>query len=301
MSHKIHGYPKIWQISHREASVIFMDEVEITEKVDGSQLSICVLDGKLHMRSKGQQINIDAPDNLFVKAVEMAKSKINDFNDGWTYRGEYVRAKKHNTIVYDRHPENYFILFNIDKGTEHYLTYEEMTNEASRIGFEVVPLLYRGKLDITKAKELMDKESILGGAKIEGIVIKNYNRYTEVGGGSKTLMAKIVRESFKEANGRNWKPTNKNEIQQQIADSLKTDARYDKAIQHAKENGLLNGELSDIPVIFKEIHNDIMSEETEYIKDMLFKWGIKDIIKRVSRSVPQYYKEYLEKENFKSD
>jgi len=65
------GYPKIHALGHRNVINIFADEVEITEKVDGSQFVFGKdMNGKLHIRSRGTQIDVDARPQMFQLGVD---------------------------------------------------------------------------------------------------------------------------------------------------------------------------------------------------------------------------------------
>ena len=68
------SYSKVYAFGHREIRDILDGYVEVEEKVDGSQFSMMKVDGKLYCRSRGKQIDIDSPDNLFIEAVETAKN-----------------------------------------------------------------------------------------------------------------------------------------------------------------------------------------------------------------------------------
>ena len=79
--------------------------------------------------------------------------------------------------------------------------YEIKKAEAERLGLECVPLLYKGMIKSPdELLKFLDAESILGGTKIEGVVVKNYNLFTLE---KKIAMGKFVREDFKEMTQRN--------------------------------------------------------------------------------------------------
>jgi len=48
----ISAFPKIFTLGTDYISDIFKEEVEITEKIDGSQISFGKIEGELYMRSK---------------------------------------------------------------------------------------------------------------------------------------------------------------------------------------------------------------------------------------------------------
>ena len=93
----------------------------------------------------------------------------------------------------------------------------------------------------------LDRESVLGGQKIEGVVVKPLN-YDLFGPDKKCLMGKFVSESFKEIHGVEWKKENPapTDVVQAIAASVRTPARWHKSVQHLRERGLLQDSPRDI-------------------------------------------------------
>jgi len=296
---KINSYCKIYNLGHAAIKDLFLDDVQVEEKIDGSQFSWALIDGDLNIRSRGKELFINQPEKMFSQAIAYILSIKDKLQDGLIYRGEYLKTPKHNTLAYDRIPKNHIIIFDINNGIENYLSYEDKVIEAEKIGLECVPLLYRGRVDnYEQFKTYLEKTSILGGQKIEGVVIKNYNRFGKDG---KVLMGKYVSEQFKEIHQKSWKdknPKNK-DIIKLIGESLKTDARWNKAIQHLKDRGELTNSVKDIGNLIKELHADILEECEEYIKKVLFDWGWKHIIRIISSGFPEYYKDLLAKEQFK--
>lgn len=295
---KIIGYPKIYAIGHAAVKDLFKDEVQISEKIDGSQISFCKSSNDLFFKSRGAVIHADNPEKMFLTGVENIKAIKDVLHEGWIYRGEYLRSPKHNTLAYDRAPKQSIILFDITIGLEEYLTYDRLKEEAERIGLEVVPLLHEGKVDNAEALfALLDRKSILGTQKIEGIVVKNYRRF---GTDGSVLMGKYVREDFKELNNRNWRQENptQGDIVQQLIQSLKTTARWEKAIQHLRDKGNLDNSPRDIGNLIKEVQEDIKIEESQWIKDKLYEHFISQITRGSVAGIPEWYKERLAKSAF---
>lgn len=293
-----HSYPSIYALGHRAIAELFLDEVLIEEKVDGSQFSFGRFDGELKCRSKGQQLHVNAPEKMFEVAVETAA--VLDLKDGWTYRAEYLQKPKHNSLAYSRAPERNLIIFDINSGHEQYLTYEEKKSEAQRIGLEIVPIIKQSKVETpSELLELLERESILGGQKIEGIVIKNYNRF---GIDKKVLMGKYVSEAFKEVHSKEWKNSNptKHDIIQSLILRLKTTARWSKAVQHLKERGELTETPQDIGLLLKEVHADIRKECSEEIRDALFNYAISHILRGTTAGLPEWYKKELMEKQFEA-
>lgn len=290
-----HSYPKVWALGHGAITELFFDDVIVEEKIDGSQFSFGKFDGEIKIRSKGQEMAIDAPEKMFQKAVDTVLSLKDLLVDGWTYRAEYLQKPKHNVLAYDRVPEKNVILFDINIGEEMYLSRIDKEVEARRLGLEIVPLLFEGK--ISSAVDLerhLDTVSVLGGQKIEGFVVKNYARF---GRDKKALLGKFVSENFKEKHKKDWKEENpgQNDIVQILINTYRTPARWDKAIQHLREAGQLEDSPKDIGKIIKEVPKDLLEECEDEIRDALFKWAFPALVRGINRGLAQYYKEYLMK------
>lgn len=298
MERILHSYPSIYNLGHKAIATILDGNVFVEEKVDGSQFSFGNIDGELCCRSKGKQIIIDAPEKLFSKAVDTARLVFPMLKPGWVYRAEYVSKPKHNTIAYGRVPKDFLVIFDICPALETYLGPEEKRVEADRIGLESVPFFFAGKISsIDMFKDLLRTDSFLGNTKVEGIVIKRYDMFLA---DKKVAMAKYVSEEFKEKHGAAWKLSNptKLDIIQSLILELKTEARWTKAIQHLKEAGELEDSPRDIGKLIKEIPVDILKEEEEHIKDILFKYAWKQIQRAVVSGFPEFYKEHLAKKAF---
>jgi len=297
----MNSFPKIFSLGTVNTKSIFDDEVEITEKLDGSQIGFGKINGELIVRSKGAIINIDKPDDLFKGAVEHIKSISHNIPEGMFCYGEAFKKPKHNTLAYDRIPKNHIALFAVGWYPDEFISnYDYLQDTADRLDIDVVPLLFKGKIDKVSSSDfvmrLLKTKSILGGADIEGVVIKNYFQQCVI---TKDVIApitcaKFVSEEFKEVHRGRWnkeeKPTGKFE---QLAEGLKTEARWIKAINHLKDAGLLDESPKDIGSLIKEVHKDIEQEEKDYIKDSLYKIYIKDILGKTTNGLPEWYKERL--------
>jgi hypothetical protein len=294
------SYPKVWNIGHPNIAEIFEDEVLIEEKIDGSQFSFGVFNGDLKCKSKSVELDINAPEKMFLKAVQTAVSLAPLLKDGWTYRAEYLSKPKHNTLAYERTPEKNLIIFDINIDLETYLKYEYKKQEAERLGLEIVPTF--GSIKINNSEnllELLEKTSCLGGQKIEGIVCKNYNQFGRDG---KVLLCKYVSEKFREKHKLDWKERNKtnNDIIDLLGQSFRTEARWEKAIIHLLEKGEIGNSPDPkyIGKIIKEIQQDIEEECFDIIAKKLASAALPRIKKIVSRGFPEWYKEKMLKSQF---
>jgi hypothetical protein len=291
----INSYPTVFAIGHRAIQDLFNGSVVVEEKVDGSQFSFGVIDGELQCRSKGKNLILDAPEKMFIKAIASVLERQNKLVPDWIYRGEYLQSPKHNTLAYGRVPVGHIIGFDIVTGPEVYLSPEEKRAEFEKIGLETVPLLHDGAVsNISEFNEFLQRESILGGCKIEGVVVKNYSLFTQE---KKVALGKYVSEAFKEVHNADWKtrnPTGK-DITQELIERYRTDARWNKAVQHLRESGDLDGSPKDIGPLMKEIAVDVRRECEDEIKQILFNHFWKNIQRGVIAGLPEWYKQELAK------
>lgn len=291
-----HSYPSAKALGHGMIKEILFDPVIVEEKIDGSQFSFGRFGGELKCRSKGAQLNLFAPEKMFAAGIAVVNGL--DLRDGWTYRAEYLQKPKHNVLAYDRIPKNHIILFDINPAHEQYLSWEEKNAEAVRLGIECVPLLYSGMIeDPAIVRELLDRVSVLGGQKLEGVVVKNYKRFTMDG---KVQMGKFVSEAFKEVHNTSWKEENpgQKDIIERLIHEYRTPARWSKAVQHLREEGKITDEPKDIGLLFKEVGSDVRRECEVEIKQKLFDWAWANISRGITAGMPQWYKEELLKKQF---
>ncbi len=299
MTESWHSYPSIFAIGHRALQELLLDSVLVEEKVDGSQFSFGMFhesDGKdefqtLRCRSKGAHLNIIAPEKMFIKAVDIVKRL--PLQPGWTYRAEYLAKPKHNALAYDRVPEKHLIVFDINPGHEEYLSWDDKARECERLGLEVMPKLYEGMIDTAEQfRAMLDQVSVLGGQKIEGVIVKNYRRF---GPDKKVLMGKFVSEAFKEVHAAEWKAANptRTDIIERLIDSLRTPARWNKAVQHLREAGKIEDSPRDIGLLIKETQADVEKECMQLIADKLSEWALPQIRRGVVRGLPEWWKEQL--------
>lgn len=298
---KLQSYPSVYQLGHAALTNLFDGNVVIQEKIDGSQISFMKDEqGDLHFRSHHAEI-FDGDNSMFYEGVQAIKTVADKLRPNWIYRGEYLKKPKHNVLAYSRIPNNHIYLFDINIGLEQYLDYEYVRAEAFKLSFEPVSVVYQrdgSKVDFDYLKSLLDTESILGGTKIEGLVIKNYEQF---GKDKHCLMGKWVKEEMKERIQKGGKGKGSKDIIQEIGLSLKTEARWLKAIQHLTEQGLLINEPKDIGILLKEISQDVLKEETDYIKERLFKWAWGNISRIITSGFAEFYKEQLAKKQFEKE
>jgi len=304
----IQSFPKIFAVGTDFVSRLFLDEVEVTEKIDGSQFSFGKVNGEFFMRSKGAQLFEGNPQKMFRKGMDYVLSIESTLHDNTVYYCEILDNPKHNVLVYNRVPRHNIILFGVLSSGKFVSKYEELKKYADDIDIETVPLLFSGKIESPdELKKLLDLESILGSKeiegktiKLEGVVVKNYAQPFLLGGQPiPIMMGKYVSEQFKEVHRENWgsEYTARGKWQT-FVDSFKTEARWDKAIQHLKEKDELENSPRDIGKLLKEINIDVETEEEENIKNYLYREFKGDILRAATKGFPEWYKEKLLKRAF---
>jgi hypothetical protein len=294
--------PKIYTLGQRHNSGIFENLVQVEEKIDGSQFSFGIVGGKLECRSKGQAIALNEP-GMFKLGVETAQhiAREIDLPEGVIFQCEFLAKPKHNILAYSRVPKLNLVLFDVRWSDGSYVNSDVRETWAHDLGIEAVKVFYQGYLrttaNIDSFIEYFERESQLGGVKIEGVVIKNYFKtHPEAMTSKAPMTAKIVAPAFKEKRAFIPKNPGKDgvkDIVDKLTNCLRTEARWLKAVQRMREAGKLANENSDIGPLCKEIQADILAEEGEWIKQKLFEEFSKDILKGTVHGFAQFYQRLL--------
>jgi hypothetical protein len=116
----------------------------------------------------------------------------------------------------------------------------------------------------------------------------------------RTLMCKFVNSLFREVNKADFRERNpkQGDILLKLIDTYGTEARWQKAVQHLREQGKIQDAPQDIGIILREINEDVLQECKEEIRDTLFAWAWKDVSRGITKSFPQWYKRQLEESQF---
>jgi hypothetical protein len=312
----IGSYPSIYNLGHKAVAEIFNEPVVVQEKVDGSQISfgrylpstadvdagMAADETRLRVRSKGAELVIEAPDKMFRAGVEAIKGVQHLLVPGWTYRGEYLARPKHNTLAYDRIPQNHIALFDIETSEQAFMEPYALPYHAAKLGFDAVPLLHYGQYGLSGEglRAMLQTTSFLGGQKIEGVVVKNYTRFDPHT--KKVLMAKFVSEAFKEVHGGEWKKQNPTvtDVVDTVIGMFRTPARWAKAVQHLREAGQIEDSPRDIGLLFREVPADVQRECEEEIKARLFALAWPKIQRGITAGLAEWYKERLLERQFET-
>ncbi len=295
---KIPSYPKVYNFGHRAIKNLFLDSVLVQEKIDGSQISFALLNGEVVIRSKGKHMVNDAPEKMFSLGVESILFRSHLLKPGYIYRGEYLSKPKHNVLAYDRVPDGFIIIYDVETSPSHYIGPLGIDEEAFHIGLESVPTYEIGKIDdASEIRKFLEKDSCLGGGQVEGVVAKSATLFALDG---KALMGKHVSEAFREKHGSKKYRTSNKDIIQSLIERYRTEARWQKAVQHLREAGTLLEEPKDIGALIKEVNIDTQDECSIEIAEILYKWGWKQISRGITAGLPEWYKNQLMEKQFES-
>lgn len=294
------SYTKILTLGSSYTENALVGSVSIQEKVDGSLFAFGINEqGTVVYRSKGVAVTKEVHANMFDKAVEFLDRNsflwnLQAFGEKDIYfYCEFLNSPKHNVLHYDRTPKNNLVLFDVLQDGK-WQDYETILNYANDLEIDAIPQFYVGEANREKIAELLTTPSYLGREITEGVVIKNYGQNIILGGNVFPLFTKYVRESFKERHVVEWKDKKSaaGDVNQYIA-SFGTEARWQKAVIHLRESGLLVNAVQDIAPLINEVKRDLIEEEQENIKNFLFKLYIDDITRHSIRGLPQWWKNKL--------
>lgn len=293
----IHSFPKIFAVgSSYIRDLLDGGDVEVTEKVDGSQFAFGKIDGTVHMRSKGQLIYPGSQNKMFDLAVAQVDRMARDLPPDTIFYCEYLQKPKHNVLAYSRAPKNNLVLWGaaLDKGEYFTRDYGFIRAWGEQLDIDVVPLLHRGKVDAPTLQRFLEQESFLGGQLMEGVVVKDYSRQWLIGGQPMPLMAgKLVRESFKEVHRAAGNPSSPKASWDSFKESYRTEARWEKAIQHLRDNGALKGAPEDIGPLLREVRRDIIEEQRAEIQAFLWREFGEELLRKSVAGLPEWYKQRL--------
>lgn len=173
------SFPKIYHVGDPEIPHLFDGPVEVTEKIDGSQIAFSWQPEGIRIRSKGQEII--EPNRLFQGAFqhiwELVETNVMVRYPGYVFYCETLQVPHHNVLVYDRIPKNHLYLFGVMTPEGHFLDGDFIKNMAQELQIEPVEVMATGECrSLEELMSYLEYESILGGSPVEGIVIKNYNQ-----------------------------------------------------------------------------------------------------------------------------
>lgn len=304
MNGKIYPYPKIFAVGSNHIPGLFLGQVEITEKIDGSMFAFGAdSDGNVVMRSKGKELFFDAPEKMFKKGIDYVASiadklrELGRIHTSITYYGEFLGSPGHNVLKYGRVPINHIMIFGVMLNDSWVHDYDVIRVCAEDVGLEAVPLLHSGPvLSSEELNAFFERDSVLGVEKLEGVVVKNFLQKIIIGNQVLPSFGKFVRAEFKERHAKDWGPkfSEADKFGTWI-ESFRSEARWHKAVQHLRDNGQLENEPKDIGVLLREVERDLLEEEAANIKEELFKLFKEQVVRKAKAGFPDWYKAQLAK------
>lgn len=285
------AYPKIYRLGLEEVADVLSYTVEITEKIDGSAFGFGLVDGELVLQSKRTTLPANVVSGMFAGATAAVHAVRDKLRPGAFYWGETLEKPRHNKIAYRRVPRHHVALYGVLLD-DRYVAYETVKNEALRLGFDVVPLLFRGRIEsLDRLDKIFEdfRESYLGGT-VEGIVIRPV--------GDPCPSAKLVKDEFKEVMQRKNKVVSQeNKLEDAVREffeSFATEARWVKAIQHLEDAGEITpNRPENIGAIIKEIQRDTLEEEENFIKENLWILHKRMFLRTLTEKFPKWYLERI--------
>ena len=299
--------PKIYTLGFPETESILSSPVHISEKVDGSFFAFGIEGGNLKIRSRRQSIQLLTTKGNFglgtqsvVAREEQLKELYHHVGGTIIFYGETLMKPKHNKIAYDSTPEGNIILFGARVcgnmvSPERFQLLVNILNQNDLPDLTCVQTVEIENPTPDNMREFIDNNPSQLGGMMEGLVIRSLDLKDVYSGDP--LYAKIVSQAFRE---RIEAKTPKNEVNplEKLLETLPEDAiqaRWDKALQHLEEEGILTGTPADIGPFMIELCKDVDSEDTFWI-DMLWKgFYRKRVIKHIQVGAAEWFKQQNEK------
>ena len=265
-------YTKIKAIGADEIKeLLTLSDLAVVEvKLDGgnARTTLNETGDGLIFGSRTNTLPYDADTNgwLFVGAMKQAFEKYPDkFVKGIQYISESMQ--KH-TLTYTKVPLT--VGYDcIDLSTGEYLPYEQSKKLFEDIGIPFVHIHCVKPANELTVDELVEyiKQPVYRDGAEEGVVVKVYSTKNRFG---RPMFGKIVTDDFKVQNRKAFgenQPKKPKGLENRIAEMYFTPARFEKAIQHFKQEGeLIN--MSLMPKLFAYISDDILIEHILEIKNM---------------------------------
>ena len=300
-------YPKIHALGYKGTEKLSQLPVYISEKLDGSNVSIhCLVksvngdilqqEKYLKFASRTRWMDMESKQFAFflLWAKEHEQQLLDGLEPGEVLWGEF--CNNHNVLKYDR--KSPFVMFDFSytspEGERIFEPPSLWQRYSERRAWDLVnfhsvnPMCCENlSMAVDVLSEWNKRGSMLGGT-IEGIVIKNY---LEKDGYGHPLFVKIVNEHFKE----DFKKTYAvgDSLEEALCQVVFSEARFRKGVQRLKENENFTNSVKDIPHILSLIQKDIEEESMETVKEFLVKKYWTSAKKLLNYKIVQRYKQEL--------
>lgn len=264
-------YQHLERFGNTEVEGIEVGTVYVFPKIDGTNGSVWLDDGKFCCGSRNRQLSLDN-DNAGFMAAMVNEPMVVPYiysNPSHILYGEWLVP--HTLKTYSDDAWRRFYVFDVfDRNKERLLSYDEYSPAAIAAGLNVIPpiaIIKNGSID--HFTECLSKANYLvkdGAGQGEGIVLKNYDYQNKYG---RQTWAKIVSNEFKAKHHLEMgAPVVGCEIvEEKIVAKYVTQALVDKV--HAKIVNEMNGWSSKyIARLLHTVYYDLITEETwNFVKE----------------------------------
>lgn len=290
-------YPHIVHVGDEETEGLFLDEVVVTEKLDGANSSFVVESGRLVFRTRNRVLPKEEHNSsAWVKATKYIFSKFDEHPElvspDLVY---YAETMVKHTLNYNWENIPPLVGFDVlDKSTGLFFGYKQAQKEFEKQNIPFVPILFSKSGPHVKVEELEELVKTLQsqyGGMAEGIVVKNYSRLNRYG---RPLFGKIVRDDFKERNRLAFAGVKelRNE-EKNIVNEFCTPARVTKCIHKLTLEQGKPLSMKLMPDLFKMVADDILSEEITRIASTYSSLHFKEFTNLVAARCAKTLKDYM--------
>jgi len=269
-------YQHVEKFGTDETESIELGKCHVFPKIDGTNESLWVADGKIQAGSRNRHLSEDADNAGFLAWVNLQdnfKEYFKEFPKSRLF-GEWLVP--HSLKTYRENAWRNFYVFDVceDTGDENhpvkYINYDDYQTLLDKHDIEYIPpvrIVKNGSYETFVT--LLEQNNYLiedGKGCGEGLVIKNYYYKNKYG---RTTWAKIITSSFKEKHHKEMgapKVDGKLMVEDRIIDEYLTDELVNKTLAKIKLDGWNS---KKIPQLLGRVWHDLISEEIwNIVKDM---------------------------------
>lgn len=246
------------------------DTIQITEKIDGSNVSIQKVNGKLEAYSRRMQLDANNSLNGFYDYVQTLDPNL--FDENYVVFGEWLiqrKLKYNDSAMY-----KWYVYDMFDLEADAWVTQDIVKEFCNKTGLTYIHVFYEGPFISWEHCKTFLHDPMYGD-KQEGIVIKNQTKLNAPYSDD-TYYLKIVNQEFKETKAYKA-PKTVDEIAaeaqaQELAKTIITERRIEKMIFNLQDDGILPATLTmkDMKIIGqnlpKRVYDDCLKEEPETVK-----------------------------------
>ncbi len=289
-------YEKIYRLGKEETDGILQGTINVTEKLDGANLSVWLGDGG-EIRVGSRNNDLTANGNEFNGAVHYCNAhegikKFLNYRPLLRLYGEWLVR---HTLAYNETAYKKFYLFDIyNEEKQEFLCQDDVRLIGESYNIELVP--YLGTFDnptLIELTKLVEGQKSVYGEKREGIVIRNpafVNKFGDKCNG------KIVSEGFMEDNGVTFGGNNKYSEaywEQYVSNKYITLERVQKIMNKIQPEVNKRLDMEHIPRIINTVYHDMIQEEGWEIANKVEKIDY-NVLKRIcGKKAKQVYVDIL--------